>query len=100
MDPKNIWLKLGFTKTRFYDMFVLAYQGQFTRSLFTTLDENYHQTYERPIANAYRMSALVEFEPFVDTTTHLFMRRLDEFVSSGAPSNFGVWLQMYAFDVM
>lgn len=98
--PKVYGLSSGFTKTRFYDMFVLPYRGQFTRSLFTTLDETYHSTYKRPIANAYSMSSLVEFEPFVDTTMQLFMQRLDEFVSSGAQVNFGVWLQMFAFDVL
>lgn len=98
--PKVYGLTSGFTKTHFYDMFVLPYRGQFTRSLFTTLDENYHSTYKRPIANAYSMSTLVEFEPFVDTTMQLFMQRLDEFVTSGAELNFGVWLQMFAFDVM
>lgn len=98
--PKVYGLTSGFTKTRFYDMFVLPFRGKFTRSLFTTLDENYHSTYKRPIANAYSMSTLVEFEPFVDTTIELFTRRLDEFVSSRAPLNYGVWLQMFAFDVM
>ncbi|KAL6251440.1 hypothetical protein RBB50_001649 [Rhinocladiella similis] len=98
--PKVYGLTSGFTKTHFYDMFVLPYRGQFTRSLFTTLDENYHSTYKRPIANAYSMSTLVEFEPFVDTTMQLFMQRLDEFVTSGAELNFGVWLQMFAFDVI
>lgn len=98
--PKVYGLTSGFTKTRFYDMFVLPYNGEYTRSLFTTLDEKYHQTYKRPIANAYSMSTLVEFEPLVDSTTNLFLRRLDEFVESNRELDFGVWLQMYAFDVM
>lgn len=98
--PKVYGLTSGFTKTRFYDMFVLPYRGQYTRSLFTTLDEKYHQTYKRPIASAYSMSTLVEFEPFVDTTTKLFIQRLDEFIESGTELDFGLWLQMYAFDVM
>ncbi|RTE75813.1 hypothetical protein BHE90_009741 [Fusarium euwallaceae] len=93
-------LTSGFTKTRFYDMFVLPYHGEYTRSLFTTLDEKYHQVYKRPIASAYSMSTLVEFEPFVDNTTKLFMQRLDELADSGAGINFGTWLQMYAFDVV
>ncbi|KAF5006060.1 hypothetical protein FDECE_7542 [Fusarium decemcellulare] len=98
--PKVYGLNSGFTKTRFYDMFVLPYHGQFTRSLFTTLDEKYHQVYKRPIASAYSMSTLVEFEPFVDNTTRVFMKRLDEFADSGAELDFGTWLQMYAFDVV
>lgn len=98
--PKVYGLTSGFTKTRFYDMFVLPYRGEYTRSLFTTLDEKYHQTYKRPIANAYSMSTLVEFEPLVDSTTRLLLQRLDEFVESKSVVDLGVWLQMYAFDVM
>lgn len=98
--PKIYSLTTEFRKTHFNDMFILPYHGQYTWSLFTTQDEKYHQTYKRPIANAYSMSTLVEFEPFVDTTTKLFMQRLDEFVESGAEVDFGLWLQMYAFDVM
>lgn len=98
--PQIYGLNSGYTKTAFYNMFVLPYNGQYTRSLFTTLDEKYNQTYKRPIASAYSMSTMVEFEPFVDSTTALFMTRLDEFVKSKAPLSFGVWLQMYAFDVM
>ena len=81
--PKVYGLTSGFTKTRFYDKFVLPYRGQYTRGLFTTLDENYHSIYKKPIANAYSMSTLVEFEPLVDSTTSLFMQRLDEFVEAG-----------------
>ena len=98
--PRIYGLNSGYTKTAFYNMFVLPLNGQYTRSLFTTLDEKYHQTYKRPIAGAYSMSSIVEFEPFVDSTTKLFMTRLDEFVESKTQLNFGVWLQMYAFDVM
>ncbi|RSM08509.1 hypothetical protein CDV31_008146 [Fusarium ambrosium] len=100
-DSLHVWgpdLPAGFLL--FYDMFVLPYHGEYTRSLFTTLDEKYHQVYKRPIASAYSMSTLVEFEPFVDNTTKLFMQRLDELADSGAGINFGTWLQMYAFDVV
>lgn len=98
--PKIYGLNSGFTKTKFYTLHMLSYEGQFTPSLFTSLDEGYHAKYKRPIANAYSMSTLVEFEPLIDSTSELFMSRLDEFVASGKTMNFGVWLQMYAFDVM
>ena len=98
--PTIYGLNSGYNKTPFYNMFVLPANRQFTRSLFTTRDEKYHQKYKRPIASAYSMSTLVEFEPFVDSTTKFFMSRLDEFVESGAAFNIGMWLQMYAFDVV
>lgn len=98
--PKIYGLNSGFTKTKFYTLHMLSYHGQFTPSLFTTLDETYHSKYKRPIANAYSMSNLVDFEPLIDSTSALFMSRLDEFVASKETFNFGQWLQMYAFDVM
>lgn len=100
MIPTIYGLNSGFTKTEFYTLHMLPYQGQYTPSLFTTLDEGYHAKYKRPIANAYSMSTMVEFEPLIDSTSSLFMIRLDEFVSSGKVLDFGTWLQMYAFDVM
>lgn len=98
--PTIYGLNSGFTKTKFYTLHMLPYQGQFTPSLFTTLDEGYHAKFKRPIANAYSMSTMIEFEPLVDSTIHLFMSRLDEFASSGSVLDFGKWLQMFAFDVM
>lgn len=98
--PKIYGLNSGFTKTEFYTLHMLSYHGQFTPSLFTTLDEGYHAKYKRPIANAYSMSTLVDFEPLIDSTSALFMSRLDEFCESGKTCDFGKWLQMYAFDVM
>lgn len=51
------------------------------------------------------MTTLLEYEPFVDTTTEFFMKRLDElFVppnhQQGPSCDFGKWLQYYAFDVI
>ncbi len=98
--PKIYGLNSGFTKTKFYTLHMLSYHGQFTPSLFTTLDETYHSKYKRPIANAYSMSTMVDFEPLIDSTSALFMSRLDEFVATKEIFNFGQRLQMYAFDVM
>lgn len=98
--PQIYGLNSGFTKTKFYTLHMLPYKGQFTPSLFTTLDEGYHAKYRKPIANAYSMSTLVEFEPLIDSTTALFMKRLDEFAASSEQINLGLWLQMYAFDVI
>ncbi|KIX02848.1 uncharacterized protein Z518_08791 [Rhinocladiella mackenziei CBS 650.93] len=98
--PTIYGINSGFTKTRFYTLSMLPFKGKFTPSLFTALDENYHALYRKPIANAYSMSTIVEFEPLVDSTSSLLMSRLDQFAASGASLDFGVWLQRYAFDVL
>jgi cytochrome P450 len=69
--------------------------------LFTVKDNEHHAQLKRPVARAYAMTTLLEYEPFVDTTTILFMKRIDElYVGRGQSCDFGKWLQYYAFDVI
>ena len=66
-----------------------------------TVDESQHAAMKRPIAQAYSLSTLVEFEPFIDSTTAVLFSRLDElFAGSGKVCDLGEWLQFYAFDVI
>lgn len=47
------------------------------------------------------MSALVQYEPFVDNTTKLFLSRTQElFAGKSEGCDFTRWLQFYAFDVI
>jgi hypothetical protein len=66
-----------------------------------TVDEAQHAAMKRPIAQAYSLSTLVEFEPFIDSTTAVLFSRLDElFANSNKICDLGEWLQFYAFDVI
>ena len=47
------------------------------------------------------MSNLVTFEKYVDSTMQIFFEQLDQrFVRSELVCNFGLWIQMFAFDVI
>lgn len=47
------------------------------------------------------MSALIQYEPFVDSTTKLFLSQTEKLYASTKEScNFSRWLQFYAFDVI
>jgi len=47
------------------------------------------------------MSTLIQYEPFVDSTTKLFLSQTEKlYAETGAPCNFSRWLQFYAFDVI
>lgn len=47
------------------------------------------------------MSTLIQYEPFVDSTTELFLSRTEElYAQTGEGCNFSRWLQFYAFDVI
>jgi len=47
------------------------------------------------------MTTLVQYEPFVDNTTNLFLSQTEKiFANGGAECDFAKWLQYYAFDVI
>lgn len=88
-------------KSDFYKPWQNIVNGKRTASLVFTTDEQQHATMKRPIASAYSLSTLVEFEPLLDSTTAVFLSRLDElFASTGKVCDLGTWLQWYAFDVI
>ena len=65
------------------------------------MDEEKHAALRRPVAHAYAMSTLVEFEPLVDSTSKTFIKEMeDRFVRPGKECPLAKWLQMYAFDNM
>ena len=79
----------------------MAYKGKSLPNLFAVRDETEHAALKRPVAHAYSTTALLELEPYVDTCSELFIKRLEEVSESGqAAVDLGMWLQLYAFDVI
>ncbi|KAF5672009.1 cytochrome P450 monooxygenase [Fusarium heterosporum] len=92
----------GFTKSDFYTVQqTINKSGKRLITLFTSQDERFHSKLRRAVSNAYAMSTLVQFEPFVDSTTTNFFKQLNErYANQNAILDFGTWLQYYAFDVI
>lgn len=64
-------------------------------------DEDKHKAAKRPIAHAYSMTALLDYEPFIDSTSRVFVDRMTKlYATTGKACDFGEWLQWYAFDVI
>lgn len=80
-------------QTDFYRVQQQLAKGKPTPTLFTTTDEDFHAAIKRPISTAYSMSALTEFEQFVDTTIHTLFRRLDGFAARRELCDIALWLQ-------
>ncbi|MCJ1416756.1 hypothetical protein MMC32_003094 [Xylographa parallela] len=104
-DPKALktiyGLNKGFTKSEFYPVQQALSNGERLPSLFSTTDEAYHAQLRRSVNSAFSMSALVQYEPFVDETTEKFLDQTTAlFVSKNAVCDFAEWLQFYAFDVI
>lgn len=79
-------------------------KGSRLLTLFTSQDEKFHAKLRRAVSNAYAMSTLVQFEPFVDSTTTEFLHQLEQHFANrpgeAGVCDFGTWLQYYAFDVI
>ncbi|KAK4101594.1 cytochrome P450-like protein [Parathielavia hyrcaniae] len=104
-DPdalKTIYgLNKGFVKSDFYVVQQSVVKGHALPSLFSTTDNDFHMQFRRCVNSAFAMSALVQYEPFVDNTTRLFLKQTERlYVDQPGPCDFTRWLQFYAFDVI
>ncbi|RYP45316.1 hypothetical protein DL769_011471 [Monosporascus sp. CRB-8-3] len=85
----------------FYVVQQSTMKGRNLASLFSTTDNDFHAQFRRCVNSAFAMSALVQYEPFVDNTTRLFLRQTEKlFANNPEGCNFTQWLQFYAFDVI
>jgi hypothetical protein len=62
--------------------------GKVLENMSSTRDEDVHSKLRRPVAHAYSLGTLIDYEPLVDSTSIVFMSQISR------------WLQMYAFDIM
>lgn len=46
------------------------------------------------------MTALLEQEQYVDSTSRVFLEKMDAFARTHEVIDFGLWLRYYAFDVI
>lgn len=70
-------------------------------SLFSTTDNDFHSRFRRGVNAAFSMSAIVQYEQFVDNTTRLLLEQTEKlYARTGAACDFTTWLQFYAFDVI
>lgn len=75
--------------------------GKRLPSLFSTTDESYHANLRRSVNNAFSMSTLVQYEPFVNDCVKLFLDQTDRlYTKPNRVCDFAEWLQFFAFDVI
>ncbi|KAI0142734.1 cytochrome P450 [Xylariaceae sp. FL1272] len=104
-DPKALktiyGLNKGFIKSDFYTVQQGVSKGRGLATLFSTTDNTFHAQLRRCVSSAFSMSALVQYEPFVDNTLKLFFEQTER-LYAGRPEgcDFVRWLQFYAFDVI
>ncbi|UPK95858.1 hypothetical protein LCI18_006793 [Fusarium solani-melongenae] len=107
-DPEAIKIiyspSSGYSKSAFYPVQQALAKGNRLETMFNTANDRYHARLRRSVSNAYAMSTLVAFEPFVDSTSTEFLKQLKlRFADRPGDEgicDFGAWLQYYAFDVI
>lgn len=72
-------------------------------SVFSTLDPIYHTTQRRKFANAFSVSSVVKYEPYIDQSTQLLLRLLDKAIDAGPSTSsaivdFGKLMSYYTMD--
>ncbi|TVY19873.1 Cytochrome P450 monooxygenase [Lachnellula arida] len=99
---KDIYgLNKGFIKSEFYPVQQSIANGHRLPSLFSSTSEPFHAQLRRSVNSAFSMSTLIQYEPFVDSTTELFLSQTDKlYAETGDACEFSRWLQFYAFDVI
>lgn len=104
-DPKAIrsiyGLNKGMTKSDFYPVQSAIANGRPLQSLFSTQDEAYHARYRRCVNGAFSTTNLKGYEPLVDSTVDIFLKKTKErYADTGKACDFSQWLQFFAFDVI
>ena len=99
--PSIYGIGKGYVKSDFYKVWQNIVNGERVASMVFTTDEAQHAAMKKPIAASYSLSTLKDFEPLLDSTTAVFLSRLDDlFAATGKVCDLGTWLQWYAFDVI
>ncbi|KAF7555155.1 hypothetical protein G7Z17_g2388 [Cylindrodendrum hubeiense] len=97
-DATKIIYGLGtqFAKSSWYSTW--GAPGQWT--IFSDESIKHHSQTRRLYQAIYSMTALVNYEPYVDECNTLFTQRLAEMAQAAVPIDMGHWFQCYAFDVI
>lgn len=93
-----------YLKSKFYYTVAATVRGQVRPSLFSSVEATWHDNLRKAIQPAFNLSALVQYEPFVNDTIASFLRELDiRFANKeGLDGVFTLqqWMHWYAFDVV
>ena len=102
MDMSGIYgIVLTSSQSEYYRVAQPVINGRRVASLFMITNEDQHKAAKRPIANAYAMTTLLDYEPYVDSTSKVLVAQLTKlYADTGKVCDFGEWLQWYAFDVI
>jgi cytochrome P450 len=76
--------------------------GRPSPSLFSSLDKDGHDRMKRAVWNAFTVSSLVNYEPYVDKVVVIFLQQLRERFAHGNQTSVDLtkWVHYYSLDVI
>lgn len=69
-------------------------------NLFSETRLGVHAKIRRPLTQLYSQTALLSYEPFVDTCNSILLKRFNEHAENGKVADLREMMQFYAFDVI
>jgi cytochrome P450 len=79
-------------------------RGVAVPNIFSTTDRIYHGKLRKSVANAFALSTLVNYEPYVTDTVAMFLEQLDKrFAAKPGPDgvcDMSEWTRFFALDVV
>ncbi len=88
-------------QSSFYPVQQAIPKGKRLPSLFSITNETVHANLRRCVNSGFSMSALLQYEPFVDERTGVFLDQTEKlFAAPNKVCDFAEWLQFFAFDVI
>lgn len=102
----TLWVRLTTRKADWYSMF--GFPNPSDVNTFSSINPVEHKRMKRNVAQTYSMSALMDMEPYIDSTLTLFLQRLNEAAISnkipvterGPPVDLAQWLMWLAADAI
>ena len=76
-----------------YDPFSPRVKGKPLASLLSERDEKVHLALRRPVASAYTLSTLLDYEPLVDTMIEKLLNYLSPYATEGKVCDLNSWLR-------
>ncbi len=82
-----------------YDHFAPCVNGKAVNSWLSVRDARIHASIKKPVANAYSLTTLVEYEPLVDEMIRKFVIRIEETAGNQVDecTDMALWLRLCTF---
>ena len=90
-----------FDQSEMYEVAAAVVKGRCSPTLFSSTDQQFHNTLRRHVNNAFSLTSVLAYESGVDETIQVLLQQLrTRFARTGIPFDLQPWMHYYALDVV